>query len=105
MKFNSSTFQARFEFTKTLVMGFGCHMEMSRELNGSWGEMTVQAIEEKDQTMLLLFDDDDTSTKNAGDKFEEYKVGMEYADSGWKNKKVFIANRDDRSFASFRYVY
>ena len=105
MKFNTSTFNARFEFEKTLVMGFGCYMEMSRELNGSWGEMEVRPMEEKDQPMLLLFDDEDTSPKNAADKFEEYRVGMEYTDNGWKSKKVFIANRDDRSFASFKYVY
>ena len=105
MKFNTSTFQGTYEFDKTLVMGFGCYMEMSRELNGSWGELYVQPMQEKDQQMLLLFDDDDVEAKDAGQKLVEYKVGMQYADNGWKTKRVFIANRDDRSFASFKYVY
>ena len=55
--------------------------------------------------MLLLFDDEDKEPKDKVDKLLEYKVGMPYDDAGWKNKKIFIANRDDRNFASFRYVY
>ena len=94
MQFNTSTFQATFNYEKTLVPGFGCYIEMSRTLNGSWGELTVSPNSETDQEKLLLFDDDDKiSSFKVSEGLKDYKTGLDYTDVGWLPKKVFIANR------------
>ena len=106
MKFNTSTFQATFNFEKTLVPGFGCFIEISRTLNGSWGELSAKPLSENDKKNLLLFDDTDLSrTWKAADGMQDYKTGMQYTDNGWLSKKVFIANRSERQFATFQYTF
>ena len=105
MDFNSSTFEAQFDFEKTLVPGFGCFIEISRNLNGSWGELSVKPSSEDDKQNLLLFDDEMKEDKKANEGLNDYKTGLEYMDNGWKGKKIFIANRSDRSFATFLYTF
>ena len=64
-QFNSSTFQAKFDYNQTLGPGFGCYLEMTRTLNGSWGQVRVNALEPEDADRLLVFDDDDRTPRSA----------------------------------------
>ena len=79
---------------------------MERTLNGSWGELFVSPLEDADRENLLLFDDDDkNATFKAEDGLIDYQTGLPYSDRGWLPKKIFIANRSDRQFASFTYTF
>ena len=107
MKFNTSTFGARFVNEKNLVPGWGCWLNMTRYVNGSWGTLTVIPTDEEAGNNLLIFDPEVT----ADDKLDatvpitEYKTGMKYTDKGWIPRSVFIVNRSMRNYASFQYIY
>ena len=104
--FNSSSFQARYDYEINLVPGYGCYLNMARTQNGSWGQLQINVTNEEDQKSLLLFDDDDeTLIYRVTDYLVTYMRGMVYNDNGWLSKKVFIANRSDRNVATFTYAY
>ena len=108
MEFNTSTFGARYEYSKTLVPGFGCYLNMNRTVNGSWGLVEItQASTNNDNTSLLLFDKDDNTTQfdAVNDIIGLERKGLVYSDDGWLPKQLFIVNRDMRNFATFTYVY
>ena len=44
----------------TLDAGMGCFMEMTRTVNGSWGQLRINVPLEEDHMKLLVFDDDIT---------------------------------------------
>ena len=59
----------------------------------------------------MVYDSEITSenvgeyTFDTEEQWSEYLTSMVYADSGWEDKKVFIANRDENAPAFFTYQY
>ena len=111
MEFNVSTFGAEYNFEYTLVPGHGCWLEMGRTANGSWGVLNVNVTYEIDYGSLLIYDTDVNSTNvadlslNKDEPWSSFETQMVYADSGWKDKKIFIANRNENAPAYFTYRY
>ena len=111
MEFNITSFEAEYNFDYTLVPGHGCWLEMTRTRNGSWGQLFINVTYEEDIGRLLVYDSAITAenvgeyTFDTEEQWSEYLTGMVYADSGWEDKKVFIANRDENAPAFFTYQY
>ena len=109
MVFNSSTFQAKYDFEKTLIPGSGCWLNMSREVNGSWGGLSVKVDIEEDQGNILVFDENLPLENAYGFDPDvpiiKFKTSMQYTDEGWLPRQVFVANRNERAPASFIYTY
>ena len=87
-------------------------MNMNRHANGSWGQLQIDVALPEDQTKLLVFDDQNSTKNEDGldtypltEKVVEYLTGMPYADKGWLDKKIFIANRHPTEKATIRYTY
>ena len=87
MVFNSSTFQAKFDFEKTLMPGAGCWLNISRERNGSWGLLDINVEIEEDQGNILVFDEALPIEKAYGFDPDEpvirFSAAMQYFDEGW----------------------
>ena len=111
MEFNATSFKAEYNFEYTLVPGHGCWLEMGRTANGSWGALAINVTYEEDIGSLLIYDTDVNSTNvetfsfDKDETWSEFATQMVYADSGWKDKKIFIANRNENAPAYFTYRY
>ena len=84
---------------------------MGRTANGSWGALSINITYEEDIGSLLVYDTDINSTNvdqytfDKDESWREFATSMVYADSGWKDKKIFIANRNENAPAYFTYRY
>ena len=109
MVFNASSFQAEHILEQTLLPGRGCWLEISRTLNGSWGQVTVEVDEEEDIGKILIYDDDLPLDKakdwDIDNPIKQLIKGLVYYDEGWTGGKIFVANRNERTPAKFRYTY
>ena len=86
--------------------GFGCFIDINRTLNGSWGEISLQPLQDQDRSNLLLFDDSSMmSNAKASDGLQDYKAGLTYSSKGWLSRRIFVANRSERQFATFTYRF
>ncbi len=54
--FNSSSFQSKSKFQKTLKPGVGCYISMERTFNGSWGQVRINVPFKEEAKNLLVFD-------------------------------------------------
>ena len=87
MVFNSSTFQAKYDFEKTLIPGAGCWLNMSRQANGSWGVLDLQVGIPEDQGNILVYDEQLEEERAYGYDPDvpivRFSTAMKYQDDGW----------------------
>ena len=55
--FSVADFGARYDYAKTLAPGWGCFMEVNRDLNGTWGLLKMSVPSAQSQQSLLVFED------------------------------------------------